>query len=87
MTASSLYNILLKEQVCVQHRDRCDKNCKKCTLSIDTNTLNNALNEVIDIVRAKNPELYFSEQLIHLRKEINNAIKHQETRSNRNSAN
>lgn len=65
-----LYQILIAEQVCSTRRKTCDKNCEKCDLQIDSDELQTACKQLIEIVKAKDPFLYLSNELDDLRQLI-----------------
>jgi len=66
MKAVMLYKLLLAEKQCVRNRVDCDKQCKSCKFAVSLLELDQALNEVIEIVKARNPELYFVSTLEEL---------------------
>ena len=66
MTNKKAYKQLLIEQQCVRNRMVCEHNCRNCLYHCDILQLDKAINFVLDVLKARDPELYFIDSLEQL---------------------
>lgn len=73
MTDKIAHSILTKERNCVVSKMICNKQCTECQFYSNSLELSIALGHVLDILKARCPELYFSNQLVDLNTEVNDS--------------
>ncbi len=75
MTNKQAYTNILKEIECVKHREHCSKQCSHCGFKIDLKEMLQSLGFVKEILRSRDPELFFADTLTTLEEGLNNAVK------------
>ena len=66
MTDKKAYSLMMIAQQCNRNRRVCEKKCLACPYSVDILELDKAYNHVLDILKARNPELYLMTELEEL---------------------
>lgn len=79
MTDREAYNIILQESACLQQRETCSKQCSSCDLKMNTKYVQQGLNYVLNVLKARSPELYLLSDLWTMREVINHGDKNQKT--------
>lgn len=67
LSYSQIYRILLAEAECAKKRSFCNKDCSKCDLYIKSTKLQSAYRQLIEIIKAKDPMLYFCSDVEELK--------------------
>lgn len=70
---NTIYKLLLLEAECVKIRATCNHNCSSCSYSADPLKLQQALYKSIELVKAKDPTLYFIDNITELKEAIQDA--------------
>lgn len=71
MTNKELFNHIVLERECIKNRENCSKDCKNCRLCSNALDRHEALSAILDILRARDPELYFVNILQQLKGLVN----------------
>ena len=66
MTNKELFNHILAERACIRSRETCSKDCADCRLFTDLSNRDDAFSQVLEILKAREPELYFVDQINQL---------------------
>lgn len=66
------YKLLLLEKECVSSRATCDKNCCSCPIGMNLHDITESLQYVLEILKARDPQLYFKDELEMIKEMINN---------------
>ena len=77
MTVRKAYQTMLLEQKCSEIRVTCNKDCNSCPYFTDEEKAKDVFKFVIDILKAKDPILYLSNDLETLREVMRNNVKDQ----------
>ena len=76
LASTELYRFILKEKACSEKKMTCSRGCKECPLYCDQPFLETAYNQVLNLIKSKDPMLYFCNEIEELRKilegDINN---------------
>ena len=81
MTDKRALSLILLEAECVKNRAYCDKNCRECPMYKDKALeLFEAIKYISDILKARSPELYFVDNIQHLKEAISNDTESKETK-------
>lgn len=76
MTDSKAFKSILLIQHCYNSREVCNQDCHNCKYYLDLNTTNSVFNYLKDILKSRDPALYFASELQVLQEllatEINN---------------
>ena len=78
MNTREIYKQVLIERECLRNRKICDKNCSGCDYGSNLLDRDTALKGVLDILKARDPELHFTTELEMLREVIQDEIKSKE---------
>lgn len=60
---SELYKFVLSEQRCAQLRHQCTSSCKNCNLYKSPALVQRYYNQLLDMLKARQPDLMFLDQL------------------------
>lgn len=72
MTDRKAYSAILAELECIKHRTACDKDCTSCPFSYDLKVIEESFKYVKEVLKARDPQLYFSSDIELLKEIINN---------------
>lgn len=79
MTDLAAYRFILLERECVKNRATCNKDCSSCSYSTDSKDLEKALTKCVEVLKARNPQLYLATELEQLTEVIRIENKYKET--------
>ena len=71
-TNKELYRHILLEKECVRSRSGCNKDCSHCVCGSDLLDRDAALGKILEILKARDPELYFVNDLEILKEYLEN---------------
>lgn len=74
-----LFVAMLKEKECIKLRNACSKDCADCKYAPSANSLS-AIDFAIEELKAKNPELYWHNELTILKELVKDAIESKEAK-------
>jgi hypothetical protein len=63
MNTREVCKYILLEQNCIRNRATCNHNCKDCPCSADLRKSEEAIDEIVNILKARDPFLYLSDNL------------------------
>ena len=63
MTETETYRVMLLHRKCLLNQVRCSKQCTQCDCYVSEETVVNAIDKVNEILKVRNPELYFASQV------------------------
>lgn len=66
-TSKDLFTFLLKEKQCALQKTECNRTCKDCPCFTDESEARGLYDQLINIIRARDPELYFVDELEHIK--------------------
>lgn len=72
MNNTEAYKLLLLEKECVSSRATCNKDCYSCPIGMNSNSITESLQYVLEILKARDPQLYFKDELEMVKEMINN---------------
>lgn len=72
MTLGQCYKLVLIEKECVKHRVACNHDCQSCPYFADIDQLEDALDQSLNLIKAKEPSLYFLDNLQILKEVLSN---------------
>lgn len=80
MSISESYRYTLVELQCIESRSICNHNCSECPYYAEPRKLKEAMKSNIEMLKAKDPMLYLSDDLAQLKEVLKNVkSKNQET--------
>lgn len=80
MTDTQAYSILLREIECLKNREHCSRQCSSCSFGMNKHEVYEGFGYILEILKARCPELYFADSLIKLEEKLNHGNQDQETR-------
>lgn len=72
MNNTKAYKLLLLEKECVSSRATCDKDCCSCPIGMNSKDITESLRYVLEILKARDPQLYFKDELEIIKEMIHN---------------
>lgn len=81
MTDKKALGLILLEAECIKNRASCTKVCRECPFYKDKALdLFEAIKYISEILKARNPELYFTDNIQHLKEVLENETQSKEVR-------
>ena len=67
MTNRQIFNHIILERECIKNRVSCDGECKMCKFGSNLLERYDALSDVLEILKSRDPQLYFASTLEQLK--------------------